>query len=319
MDSYLYVFSRQWVGRIVGDTPDSNLSSVFTPEVVAKLTGSPSPFSIVPIGSDVFFFDTEGVKSLADTERAAGIEYPSMTFKVQDKINSLNTNKYNQFYAANHKNKNQYWLLAAESGQTYTNTVIVLDYALRTEGPMGVYLPAVTIFKFTEPRYPTCIALLENTAGQDILYCGSSDGYIYQMDTGDNDNGYGYTKRIKTKAYNFGDFEVYKDFVTLYAEMKMGTSGSYAYNISWDLNLNSKSGGAYSWTLSSSSAKWDAVKWNQFKWGPVLNNRKNILLKRYGQTLGRDITFRLSNAGADEAGELNHLTLMAEPRGYWLE
>ena len=315
MDTFLYVFKRQAIWRILGSTGNSSSANVFTPERVAFLTGTVARFSVVSIGSDAFFYDVEGIKSLADTERAAGIEYPNLTFNIQNDIIGLKTQNYSMFYGVNHKTKSQYWLAVAEPGQTNNNIVIVLDYSLRTPGPAGTLLPAATIFKFTEPKNIISLALIEATTGQDILYAGSHDGYIYQLDTGTNDNESAFTKRLKTKAYDLNLPNIYKNFPYLFSRIKQGANGSFTLNIKWDLDSEVETGGSYDMTIASAGTKWGAKKWGQFKWGAKRVTAKDICLPQYGRTIGQNIAFTFTNTGKDEPIEIQEFVLQGEPVG----
>ena len=314
-DTYLYVFKRQSIWRIIGSTGNSSSANVFTPERVAGLTGSVSPFSIMNIGSDAFFYDIEGIKSLADTERAAGIEYPNLSFRIQDDLINLRTQNYNKFYAANHKTKSQYWLAVSEIGESNNSKVIVLDYSLKTPGPEGLSLPAATVFQFTNPKYITSLAIMEASTGQDILYAGSSDGYIYQLDTGTNDNGAAFVKRIRTKAYDMGQPDINKHYPWLMARIKQGASGTFTLTFKWTLDMDVEAGGSYDMSLVSSGTKWGPKKWSQFKWGTKLISDKRIPLVAYGRALGQNITFTLLNTKADEPIEIVELVLQYYPWG----
>ena len=311
MDTFLYVFKRQAIWRIIGSTGNSSSANVFTPERVASLTGSVSQFSIVPVGSDVFFFDIEGVKSLADTERAAGIEYPNLTFKIQDDINNLNQSKFSQFYAANHKQKSQYWLCVANAGQANNNRVIVLDYALRTPGPMGILFPAVTIFD--HPM--SAIALIEETTGADQLYGGDVSGFLWKLDTDDADGTADYSKWFKTKAFDLGDPARYKNFKYLFARVKQ--EGSYNLSINWSMDLDNTGGGAYTMSLALlAGAVFDTAVFDTATFDSGVPAKKRILLPAYGRANGQNIAFQFINSNKNQPFEIIELVLTAEPRGY---
>jgi len=51
------------------------------------------------------------------------------------------------------------------------------------------------------------------------MYCGSatSNGKIYQMETGEDDDGSSFTSLIRTKTYSFGNPDAEKEFVKMYA------------------------------------------------------------------------------------------------------
>jgi len=51
------------------------------------------------------------------------------------------------------------------------------------------------------------------------LYCGDANatGLVYQMESGNDDNGSDFTSSIRTKAYSMGDWDAEKEFVKMYA------------------------------------------------------------------------------------------------------
>lgn len=51
------------------------------------------------------------------------------------------------------------------------------------------------------------------------MFCGDANatGKIYQMETGESDNGLAFTSSFRTKAYSFGDTDAEKEFVKMYA------------------------------------------------------------------------------------------------------
>ena len=311
MDTFLYVFKRQAIWRIIGSTGDSASENIFTPERVAVLTGTVSQFSIVPVGSDVFFFDVEGIKSLADTERAAGIEYPNLTFRIQDDIINLNQSKFSQFYAANHKQKSQYWCCVANAGQANNNRVIILDYALRTPGPTGILLPAVTIFD-----HPlSAIALIEESSGNDQLYGGDTAGFLWKLDTGNSDGGANFIKYAKTKAYDFNSPDRYKAFKYLFARIKQ--EGNYNVNINWSMDLDSTAGGEYTMSVAlPTGAVFDTAVFDTDRFDSGVPAKERILLPAYGSVNGQNIAFQILNSNANQPFEIIEMVLTAEMRGH---
>jgi len=147
------------------------------------------------------------------------------------------------------------------------------------------------------------------------LYAGSHDGYIYQLDTGTNDNESAFTKRLKTKAYDLNLPNIYKNFPYLFSRIKQGANGSFTLNIKWDLDSEVETGGSYDMTIASAGTKWGAKKWGEFKWGAKRVTAKDICLPQYGRTIGQNIAFTFTNTGKDEPIEIQEFVLQGEPVG----
>ncbi len=65
-------------------------------------------------------------------------------------------------------------------------------------------------------------------------YCGSAtdNGYVYQLEVGEDDDGESYTSSFRTKSYAFGDQDAEKEFVKMYVSLAPETDSILDVNIS---------------------------------------------------------------------------------------
>lgn len=72
------------------------------------------------------------------------------------------------------------------------------------------------------------------------FYCGDANatGKIYQLETGESDNGRAFTSAFKTKAYSFGDPDAEKEFVKMYAAFAPSSDSLFNINITPSYRLD---------------------------------------------------------------------------------
>lgn len=72
------------------------------------------------------------------------------------------------------------------------------------------------------------------------MYCGDANatGKIYQLETGESDNGNAFTSEIRTKAYSFGDPDAEKEFVKMYAAFAPESESMLDINITPSYHLD---------------------------------------------------------------------------------
>jgi hypothetical protein len=72
------------------------------------------------------------------------------------------------------------------------------------------------------------------------MYCGDSTatGKIYQLETGESDNGESFTSSIRTKAYSFGDTDAEKEFVKMYSSFSPESENILDINITPSYHLD---------------------------------------------------------------------------------
>lgn len=72
------------------------------------------------------------------------------------------------------------------------------------------------------------------------LYCGSSasNGFVYRLDTGTNDDGSAFRSIFRTKAYSFGRPDVPKNYMTMGAELEQEPDESYAISATFNYYID---------------------------------------------------------------------------------
>lgn len=143
-------------------------------------TGFTSPWAITQVGNDILFLDGYDIKSLNATEMYGDIEYVSIIPHFSDYLRSIvdaDYLQYTQFF--HYKKEQQIWVSIPTSATTHF--VFVLDYRFKRETQRYAFFPMsglpVNVF-----------GGIENGEVNDVYY-GDETGYIFQLDTGNNDEG----------------------------------------------------------------------------------------------------------------------------------
>lgn len=182
----IYIFKDRsiWYGSFTGD---SDFPFIFdrTPSTV----GCDSGFSIQEAENGLIFHSYDGFYFFDGAN----------SFKLSDRItNTLNSfakNRYQHMVSAYQRSKNRYIASFTLDGNTTHNRNITWD----TFNNAFSYYRGVTA---------NCFSIV-NTNGEERIYFGDYAGYVYQADTGTNDNPEGVSTAISayyyTKWFNFDD------------------------------------------------------------------------------------------------------------------
>ena len=112
-----------------------------------------------------------------------------------------------------------------------------------------------------------CISSREGSSGQEEIYFGSDDGFVYQMDVGTSFDGDAITWRAELAFNHFGGPRQLKQFRKAVTEV---TGSGYAeFSFSYTLGYGSTEFDASptSTIISElSSTSWDSFTWDQFFW-----------------------------------------------------
>ena len=153
--------------------------------------------TIFRVNDDVVFASPRGLHSLAATAAygdyiEAFLSRPILSY-YQD---SLNHNALTTAWGVNYQAKGlAVWTLPA-SGGTVKNTYLVYDYRFQP----GRWA------KWTNYLNANCLAIVQNASRKHRLYCGTTDGYVNELDTATRtiNAASAYTANVITPFLNFG-------------------------------------------------------------------------------------------------------------------
>lgn len=134
-----------------------------------------------------------------------------------------------------------------------------------------------------------CVTNGENADGVEILFFGSDDGYVYQMDQGTSFDGGAITTTLVLTYSHLGSPAYDKQFKKIIIEADGSEGTIVTYNALLDYSSNrAPSGITANQTLSAGGSLWNAVSWNTFTWasedvtrieGDIAGTGRNIALQ----------------------------------------
>lgn len=129
------------------------------------------------------------------------------------------------------------------------------------------------------------------------MYCGDANatGKIYQLETGESDNGNAFTSEIRTKAYSFGDPDAEKEFVKMYAAFAPEAESILDINITPSYHLD----------LSTTAIALNPVNTGEDSTAGMLVSK--IPFPMSNNLTGRFLDVTFSNTGADSPWTLFNL------------
>ena len=136
-----------------------------------------------------------------------------------------------------------------------------------------------------------CTANGEDTNGSEILFFGSSDGYVYQMDKGTSFDG-GEVTATFILAYNhLGSPSYDKQFKKVVIEADGSTGTQIDYNVLLDYSSGRAPAGiTLSKILASGGSNWNNANWNAFSWASEDVTRIEGSIDGVGRNIGLQVT-----------------------------
>jgi len=141
--------------------------------------GFTSPWAMTQVGNDLLFLDGFDIKRLSGIQEYGDVESATVIPHCRDFIESVADKDYIQYTQFFHyKQQRQIWVSIPTGASTHF--VFCLDYRFKTEtGRYGFYPMGGIV--------PNVFGGVED--GEVVnMYYGDEVGFVYQMDTGDNDD-----------------------------------------------------------------------------------------------------------------------------------
>jgi len=151
--------------------------------------------------------------------------------------------------------------------------------------------------KVGTPVIVRCTANGEDATGDEVLFFGSDDGFVYQMDKGTSFDG-GEVSATLILTYNhLGSPEYNKQYKKVIIEADGSQGVVVKYNVLLDYSSGrAPTGITFSKTLSAAGSLWNTVNWNSFSWASedVTRIEGNI------SGVGRNIALQIFSASTYE-------------------
>ena len=244
---------------------------------------------------DAYCLDYRGVVSFKATLNYGNFDTASLTNRVRTFILNELTNAS---YACINRGKSQYRLFFSDGYGLY---VTLVD---------GNNLGCMPVF-FPNPVYSLVQGRKSN--GTEVTFFGSTNGYVYQLDSGTGFDGVAINASI-TLAWNFSKSP---RVLKRYRKAAVEVSGpgycslGFGYSLQFGNSAYAQPGGTTNYPSSFSSQNWDSFTWDAFTWdGQTLMPSECEL-----QGTGENIAVTLSStSNAYAAFTINSVILHYTPR-----
>jgi hypothetical protein len=266
----------------------------------ADSVGFTSKWAITQVGNDVLFLDGTDIKRLSGIQEFGDIETASIIPHCRDYIESVadvDYIQYSQFF--HYKKKRQIWCSIPTGAST--RYVFVLDYTFKDQTKRHSFYPMGNLVV-------NCFGGVQNGSTTDIYY-GDRTGYVYQLDTGENDNGSAITRyftycisgnaikdandNMITNVHNYRKNYIYMDTYIKPTESALSMTPSYALDIMDDAQV--RTSGNYTDLTAETVSGWTGtgIKNKRYRfWGL---NGKTMCLKWTHSTVAQNFVFYPSN------------------------
>jgi hypothetical protein len=265
----LAVYSRNKINMIYGTSAADWQRVLYSDD-----TGG-IPYSIQKIGQ-TYALDDRGISSLAASQNFGNFADAI----ISDRVTSwLKTRRSQVTDSHVSRDKQQYRIFFSDGSAAY--------WTLRSKkaSMMPMYFPDPVVCSWSS----------ETTGGGDeVIFFGSSDGMVYQMEKGtsfDGDNIEAYIELVFNHSKSYRTLKKYRRLT-----FEMSGEGYAEFNSTYDLNYASSETAQpdlVASTISLSSAIWDEFTWDEFVWdGQSLTN---LSMSTPGD--GENISIRILSTG----------------------
>ena len=198
---------------------------------ITKNIGCVNGNSIQEIGGDLIFLAPDGLRTVAGTARIDDVEIGSISRKILPLINNLLTN-IQQFTISSMviRERSQYRLFYHKSGQGQSGQLgIIGTFKFDSNG--------VPAFEWSETKgmeLKFCSSEL-NPQNEEVKFGANENGYIYEIDKGDNFDGANISAKFQTPDMDYGDNGLRKSLYAVKANIKPeGTQPDLKMRIRYD-------------------------------------------------------------------------------------
>ncbi len=284
-DDICLLFKTDCIIRMSGSTPFAGDDPIAL-GVGSEQVGCVATKSIQPVGGDIFFLSQNGLRKISTTQRYGDIELQNPTYNILPSTLSALNQINKGVSACGFLPKTNSLYFAFPTGSNSNNSAIVVyDVATNTCQPMSGVVA-------------TCFVEQEGA-----LYFGSTDGQIYQLNSGYSYGGSAINAVWQSKFIAHGGLGVYKRYRELHAFVESDGASNLIIKTGV-LRANTTINSQRTHTISSDSL-WDLVQWDEFQWSGGQSGIAKI------RNLGRGHALKVEfhNNNATERPRVRQVTL----------
>ena len=190
----LIIFSESTINRLVGDSIGN-----FQLQPVSRDLGCVAEDTIQEIGGDIIFLGPDGLRLFSATDRVGDFSLGVVSKPIQTEMLDLISSSIEGFNSTVIREKSQYRIFGFNSG--FTNSA--------AKGIAGTQLQEG--ISWNDLRgFNAYVTFSEYDGFAERIYFGASDGYVYQMEQGNTQDGADIPATFATPFVPLGDSEVRK-------------------------------------------------------------------------------------------------------------
>lgn len=290
----LAIFSKNRTTMLYG----SNQTDWQTPDLrpQAEQTGA-EEWTIQPLGSDIVYFDDRGLTSLQQTETYGNFSAATFDESIR---RYLQDNKANIITSCISRNRDEYRLFLTHSDGTQ---VITATFGNGFEG-FGR-----AIYPFTA----TCACSLEDNNGNERIFVGASDGFVYELDSGNSFDGSDINAYFKLAFNHVGMPQYRKRFRS--ARFNLDAPADVTISVKPDFDYANPIQVPHRLLtddIEGNGGLWGEENWNNFSWGTELYPESELDICHSA----RNMSLLVSYTGSDQDFTLYDCTVIYSPRGF---
>jgi hypothetical protein len=254
-----------------------------------------SPYTIQAVSNDTYGWTSRGIQTLISTLTFGDFDYNSISHEIQTLINQK---QGTAIASTSLHTKNQY--------RVYFSDGTALVVGLTGEKPNG-------IMPLNYGINVRCISTDTNSAGQEVTYFGSDNGFVYQDNIGTSFDGAPIEAWIRMTFNHAKSPRVRKRYRRAIFE---GTVAAYSQlNISYDLGYGNPdvqtSATVPDSAITGAGGYWDQFTWDNFSWDSQIVSTPQLSL----DGTEKNISFLIySNYAQYQSHVFQGVTIIFTPR-----
>jgi len=269
MAGTLFIFTRNQAYFLAGDSAANFKIEKFNQRAGARAD------SIGWIGGGIFF-DDQGFATLQSTDRFGNYVDNSISEKIQPVIDRLVQGEVGVKGSMVLRRKNRYRCFFDDG------TIISVGFKdKKVSGLMMLEMPIV----------PECIVCEESRAGLERAFFADTDGWIYEMETGNSFDGAEMSYHIRLPYVHNKSPMTFKKYAQARLDCLIGSSVSLSAQ--WEYNLsdpNYSKTGLIALPSTAGGGNWDSFTWDNFTWDKPVQGMIHLKMEGEGVNFGLLLT-----------------------------
>ena len=235
------------------------------------------------IGQTIYL-DRRGLRSLSATQAFGNFKAGTLSMLIEPYFRTKRKAGASTVLSLVSRSKSQYRLIWSDG----TGLTVY----------MGGKTPEAMPFAFNAMQ-PFCATTCEMADGTEGIFVGAEDGYVYRLDSGTSQDGYGILGFCMTPFNHLGSTMTEKRIFKITVEMQAPADASIAVTAQFDYGDGEKPiagkrdftvqglGDGLDFLVAGGGGDWSISSWNEFYWDSPIEG----LAQAYIDGIGRNVSF----------------------------